>query len=193
MAWKFNAKSQNHIREQYKKMAESLSLELELPPSGMYGLKRENPTVHGKYNRRAVSLFSKSYGLDNLRQTDTCIRLQTRASKRMHFVISKRNLSGKLGQFGRHKEQKAGDEEFDSQFILRTRNNAKTIMPFFDSAICKQIREQLSSNTGFFTLEDSVLSYIEFGLIDTEEKRLHVETMLRCMSELAEVLEKYKV
>ena len=192
IAWRFNAKSRGDIRVQYEQLAKTCSLKLDIPKSSMRGLKQDPPVAHGKLQKRDVSIFSKSYGLDNLRQTDTCIRLQTRASKKIHFVLSKRNLSGKVGQIGRHKELKTGDEQFDNQFILRSKVEAAIILPMFEDSTRTFICKQLSSDTGFLTLEDGVLSYIEFGLIETDEKRLHIERMLTSMSQWADSLEKFR-
>ena len=190
LAWQFNAKSRGDIRTQYEQLAKTFSLNLDIPKPSMRGLKQDPPVAHGKHQKRDVSIFSKSYGLDNLRQTDTCIRLQTRASKKIHFILSKRNLSGKVGQIGRHKELKTGDAQFDDQFILRSKVESEIILPLFEDSTRTFISKQLSSDTGFLTLEDGVLSYIEFGLIETDEKRLHIERMLTSMSQWADSLEK---
>ena len=88
LAWRHNSKSKSEVYKQYLALSEELALSMEMPRSALFGMIQGSPSLYGSSHGREVSIFSKSYGLDNMRQTDTCIRMMTKAPADMHFVVS---------------------------------------------------------------------------------------------------------
>lgn len=176
---------------QFKKLGENLDLELTEYPPSFAGLMQRPPSLYGHFRNRELSIYAHGYGLDNTRQTDTAIRMQTKAPQDFQISFARRGTMSKIGQVGRLKQCKTGDSAFDETFSLRS-NNPQSAKHFFGEELRALITEAWSSESGFLTLGKQKLTYVEFGLPHEDSKREHLEKVTALCCEIAEALDIFK-
>ncbi len=172
----YNLSYASKVIVQFRELANKFGLELTIPPRTMAGLYQRNPNVYGTYEGREMSIYPRGYGLDNTRQTDTAVRMMTRAPASLHLSLARKSLSGKLGQVGRLKEVPTGDQDFDKEFTLRSNNPGASAI--IDDELRQLILTDWKTTTGFLSLHKRTLTYEEMGLPRTETERRHIELMV---------------
>lgn len=184
----YSLRAARKVSLQYRLLAKKQGWEYEEAPAKLGGLMPKLPQVSGEYRGREVAVFSKGYGMDNTRQTDTAVRMATNAPDGLKWTLSPRNVLGKLGQMARGEEVQTGDAEFDRRYILRG-NNAGAVKGIFQGEAREQVESVLQGASAFLTLREGVLMYVEFGLIMDEERRHRVESVLALMANMADAME----
>lgn len=187
VAVSYNLRVAGEIIGQFRALGEEFGLELTIPPRSMAGLYQRNPTLYGTRDGREMSIYPRGYGMDNTRQTDTAIRMITKAPKSLNLSLARKSLSGKLGQMGRLKEVTTGDDAFDRHFTLRSSHPG--IAAVFDESFRRRLLEDWQANSGFLSLHDRALTYEEMGLPRNEQQRWHLEKMAHLCLELAQSLD----
>ncbi|MGE9296743.1 MAG: hypothetical protein ACQKBV_10680 [Puniceicoccales bacterium] len=183
----FNLRQHGKLVAQFRKLAEKFDLELTIPEATMGGLYRRSPTLYGRSNGHEMSIFAKGYGLDNTRQTDTAVRVSTRANPAFQFTLAPRNFSGKLGQLGRLKETPTGDRAFDEKYSLRS-SDPDAAKALFNEACRARIAQTWPPVEAFLSLHDGILMFLRFGLPYDDTAREQVAQMAEFAVVLSEDL-----
>jgi len=184
----FNLRLHKKLTLQFKQLADTLGLEVTEHPPAFKGLMRRPPSLYGHCKKRELSIYAHGYGLDNTRQTDTAIRLQTRAPKDLKFSFGQQHMLSKFGQVGRLQKQPMGKPSFDRKFSLHS-NRACVTKTFDDVALQMLLVNRWHKQSGLLTLEDQLLTYIQFGLPYTYDDRKQIEGMVELCCELAKRLD----
>jgi len=183
----FNLKQHAKLVAQFRRLAEKFDLEITLPEATMGGLYRRNPTLYGRWRGHEMSIYPKGYGLDNTRQTDTAVRVSTRANPAFEFTLAPRNFTGKLGQIGRLKESPTGDRAFDERFSLRSRDPAAA-KALFTEPLRERVAQAWPTVDAFLSLHDGYLTFLRFGLPTDDAAREQLEVMADFLADLSDEL-----
>jgi len=173
----FNLRQHAKLVAQFRQLGEKYDLELTIPEATMGGLYRRSPTLYGRYRGHELSIYPKGYGMDNTRQTETAVRISTRADQSLHLTLAKRNFSGKLGQIGRLNEVKTGEPAFDELYSLRS-NDAEQAKDIFNESHRAQLNKEWPKSDSFLTLQDGIITHLRFGLPYDDASREEIEAMV---------------
>lgn len=189
LATRATLKARAQVVEQYSKLADALGLELTVPETRMGGLIGQYPSIYGHRDGREMSVSCYGYGLSNTRQTDTAVVVSVKHEETLKFVLSKRNLAGRLGQLGRNQDIALDDDTFSELFLLRG-SDTEALKGLMDKPVRELILSQWPADSGFLTLGGGKLTYVEFGLMLDEPRREHIQQAIRFMDSLIKCIEK---
>lgn len=177
------------IDSQYRWMAQQLGLSIEIPKTSLGGLFRKNPALYGQVSSRECAIYSLGHGLDNTRQTDTAIRLQTTASRALQFALSAQTLEGKLAQAARGEVCPSGDATFDRSAVLKSRD-PKALKPQLNPAVLECMSVLMQTPKAYLTLQEGVFMFTHEGLIHT---RKSAENLLHCLETLTALADRLEI
>ncbi len=187
--WLLARQAANQTASQYRKLADSLALELDLPAAGLLGFHRPEPSLWGKFRGREVSVSVPGKGLSNTRQIETVIKVET-ADRTLSAQIG---LAGLIRNFASKASKsdpvwKTGNSNFDSVIEIRTSHEQK-FQALLTEARMQWILNTLKSNKGSIYLGNGNWAYAELGLITDDQRRERFAAMLNLLCDLAEELE----
>lgn len=170
-AVRYSLQLRKHVEEAYAQLAKHTDMQVVAPEPRLGGLLRKHPALHGSYQGRDCAVHCVGYGLDNTRQTDTAIRLESRLPKKLDLTLSMRNTSGQLAQAVRGKPIQTGNDTLDEQYLIKSRKPEHFDTPKHQTLI-RLLAECLEANA-LIELKDGVLVYTRPGLIDSAEAATH--------------------
>lgn len=186
----YNMRLSKQVIRQFETLGERFGLEITVPQASLGGLYQRNPTLYGKHADREMSIYPRGYGMDNTRQTDVALRIETRAPKEFALTFAKRNAIAKLGQMRRLEVCETGDAAFDKAFSLRS-NNPGAASALFGAEMRERICGVWKADSGFLSLHDRILAYEEMGLPRSEAQSNHLEEVAKLCLELADALDAF--
>ncbi len=177
------------IEGQYRRLAERLGLELNVPSAQMFGFVRPEPSVFGRWRGREISVAVPGKGLQNTRQIETVLKVELRnealtaqlAPTGMLGGLRQRDSLGKL-------RWRSGDDAFDAAVDIRTEPGHP-----LDGLLTPERREwlarQLQASKGTIYIGGGTMAYAEFGLIANDRRRERFEAMAGFFCDLADEVE----
>lgn len=187
--WMVSKNSAEKIARQYALLAETYDLELNQPDPVMGGFVRPEPSLYGRLRDREVSISVPGKGLQNTRQIETVLKLETRD----HHFAAQLTGTGLLGSFrqrdsGGMERWKKGDEAFDAAVDVRT-NDPGVLDRLLDADLRESLREILNKGKGSIYIGGGVIAYAELGLIAGDTVRERFETVLELFLRIADGIE----
>jgi len=172
------------IESAYAELARETGMEVITAEPRLWGLLKKYPALHGIFQGRDCAVHCVGYGLDNTRQTDTAIRMESDFPKDVQFTLTARNKTGKLAQSARGKEVPTGNDAFDQRYLLKSRDPER-LRKTLKAEQIKLMSELLEPN-GMLKLDEGVIVYTETGLLRSQEGTRHWLNKLKQVHTLAD-------
>ena len=187
--WVLVKKASEKIVIQYERLAAGFGLELTVPPPQMGGLVRPEPSLHGHYRGREVSVSAPGKGLQNTRQSETVLKVELRdqslsaqlAATGMLSGLRQRDSGGKL-------RWRSGDEAFDEAVDIRS-DTGERLGTLLDESRRSWLRERLRGSRRSIYIGSGVMAYAELGLIADDATRERFAEVVEFFCEFAEAVE----
>jgi hypothetical protein len=177
--------SNKKVLKNYSTLTEKYSLQPDLTKKiGM----RNHPSVSGVYRNRQIKVESvirdSLDGKKVIPHTVLCVECSNMEG--FTFSVFKRNRKNST-------EYSAGsslveDAEFDNKFIIRTNNPEKMKRLFDFNTRFKLDQVHALGFEGRIDLQGNFLTYMESGLMASEESRMRTELVLHELCDIAEVM-----
>lgn len=187
--WVILKNSAGKIAIQYASLAQTLGLELNQPAPAMGGFIRPEPSVYGIYKDRELSISVPGKGLQNTRQIETVMKLET-SDKQFAAQLTG---TGLLGGFRQRDSRgmdrwKSGDASFDAAVDART-NDTDTLSRLISKDSGESLIGILKQGKGTIYIGGGVIAYTELGLIANDSVRERFESALGLILAMAETIE----
>lgn len=186
----YNLRLSQKIITQFEYLGQVFGLDTQIPKASLGGLYQRNPTLYGFYKERELSVYPRGYGMDNTRQTDIAIRLQTHGPEGLAFSFGKRNALTRLGQIGRLEPVSLDVPEVGEAFSLRS-NNPGAARALFTAECCRKLAQVWKADSGLLVFRDKILTYEESGLPRSRADAEQIEAMTRFCLEIADTIDAY--
>jgi len=187
--WTLVKKSSEKIVRQYERLAGGFGLDLTVPPPQMGGLIRPEPSVHGTYRGREMSVSAPGKGLQNTRQSETVLKIELRdeglsaqlAATGMLAGLRQRDSGGKL-------RWRSGDDDFDAAIDIRT-DTGERLGPLLTEERRAWLKERLRGSRRTIYIGSGVMAYAELGLMADDATRERFEATAEFFCDFAEAVE----
>jgi hypothetical protein len=187
--WIILRSSSAKIETQYRRLAEDMKLELEVPDPRLAGFIRNEPSVYGSYRGRELSISVPGKGLQNTRQIETVLKIELR-DKTLSAQFAASGLMGRLGQrdSGKKARWQSGDADFDAEVDVRS-DAGDRLDRLLTEANRRWLSHALKKHKAKIYIGAGVIAYAELGLIGNEAIRERFEAATEFFCDFAETVE----
>jgi hypothetical protein len=187
--WILLRHSSAKIEAQYRRLAEDMGLDLEIPSTKLAGFVRHEPAAYGRYRGREISFSVPGKGLQNTRQIETVLKLELR-DKRLNAQLTAAGLMGRLGQrdSGKKARWQSGDTAFDEAVDVRS-DAGERLTDLLDAERRRWIADLLQRSKATIYIGGGTLAYARLGLIANDATRLEFEAACEFLCDLAKTVE----
>lgn len=141
------------VERQWKKMAEELNLQLEIPQSKWRWITRDYPSMHGEIEGFPVNFYMliRGSGKHTVLYTGFEIRMKNPHSRTLRLY--KEGFFSKVGKAFGGQDIQLGDDAFDKGFIIKSNDER-----FAQKLLNPQMRDLVLRNRHLFVSEISLIS-----------------------------------
>lgn len=184
MVW-LGARASVAARERVGRLATALGLQLEAAQPTL-GFFYPEPRVTGRLRGKAVLIHNYSTGSGKSRRTWSALAVTPAQDGGLTLVLTRQGFVSKLQELFGSKEITVGNPEFDAAWFVRT--NAPD---FLQAALLPELQAKFRPFKGAFKLEKGVVTYVEEGAFNHEERCQRFLLAADVACDLADIAEVY--
>lgn len=187
--WLILKSASEKIIAQYRRLSETLQLEITVPESKLLGFVRNEPSLYGHYRGREISLSVPGKGLQNTRQVETLLKVGLSDTKLKAQLTATGPLAGmRQRDSGGQARWKSGDTQFDNAVDVRS-NQGEALGTLLTKERRSWLASMLKRSKGTVYIGGGALTFAKLGLIGNDHTRQEFEDALEFLCDFAESAE----